>query len=235
MTLRREACGRSMGFLAVVLLLMGLAAWSDVPKLHGIELDERNRLEVQQISGSLTISLITRSRIPPNKPSTINGREVERMTGRKELIKVRSEVLIPSAPNYLCNPGDLYRITVDGVCFTPPYHSVREVKAGEALAYLYGEFVKLQGRLDGMQREAVRNAAGISLSVLNKAGYLPGQVATSVMKSKAGRERFGGEKLATRKTSIREQGWKTPQTEHGQPDIPGAPASLGDEKGTERK
>ncbi len=233
--MRRETCGGSMWLLATGLVLAGLAAWSDVPRQHGMDLDERNRLEVEQMGGALTISLITRDRIAPNMPAIVDGQEVQRVSNRVELAKVRSEVLRPAAPNYLSNPGDLYRITVDGVCFTPPYHSRRDVKAEDVLTYLYSEFVKIQGRLDGVRRDAMRTAAGVSMSVLNKAGYLPGDVAMSVKKSKAGQARFGGEKLAKRKTSVPATGWRTPKAELGQPDMPGALAPLGNEKGTERK
>jgi len=200
-----------------------------------MRLDERNRLEIQQVGGNLTISLISRKRVPLNKPWVVDGQPVQRMTERIELAKVRSEVLIPAAPDYLTNPGDLYRITVDGLGFVPPYHSVREVKAGEVRSYVYGEFVKLQGRLDGIRRDAIRNAAGVSLAVLNKAGYLPGDVSLAVARSKAGQTRFGGEKLEKRKTTVASAGWQTPEATQSMPGMPAGLAQPGNEKGTERK
>lgn len=233
--MRWEFSGRRVWFLAAGLALAGLSAWGDAPLLHGMQLDERNRLEIEQMGGNLTISLISRKRVPPNKPWVVDGQQVQRMTERMELAKVRSEVLIPAAPNYLTNPGDLYRITVDGVCFMPAYHSVREVKAGEARAYLYSELVKIQGRLDGVRRDAMRNAAGVSLAVLNKAGYLPGDLSMTALKSKSGKTRFGGENLEKRKTTVSPAGWQTRKADEGLPGMPAGPALPGNEKGTERK
>lgn len=227
--------GRQTWLWATGLVLSSFTALGLEPLLHGMPLDERNRLEIKQIGGHLTISLISRNRLPLTTPWEVDGHQVQRVTERTELATINSEVLVPAAPNYLSNPGDLYRITVDGVCFTPPYHSVREVKAEEARAYLYSEFVKLQGRLDGIPREAMRRAAGVSLAVLNKAGRLPGELSTTVLRSKAGITRFGGEKLEKRKTTVAPVGWKTSAAEQGLPDLPPGTAQPDNEKGIERK
>jgi len=226
---------RRSWLLAVILVMASFTAQGLEPLLHGMPLDERNRLEIKQIGGHLTISLIARNRVPLTTPWVVDGHQVQRVTERTELATIQSEVLIPAAPNYLSNPGDLYRITVDSVCFTPPYHSVREVKAGEARAYLYSEFVKLQGRLDGIRREAMRRAAGVSLAVLNKAGRLPGELSTTVLKSDAGKTRFGGEKLEKRKTTVAPVGWQALAAGQKLPEMPAGPAQPDNEKGTERK
>lgn len=232
--MRRAGSGRSACYVAVGLVLASVTVWSDVPRMFGMPLNERDRVEVQQTAGTLAIALVSRNRVPPNKSFSVDGEKIQRITERIELMKVRSEVIVAAAPNFRCNPGDRYRITVDGVCFTPHYHSVREVGSEEALAYLYGEFSKLQGRLDGVQRAAVQQSAGISLAALNRAGFLPPDVSKTVLESKAGKARFGEDTTQKSRTTVAAKGRQMPVGPGGSQGAAGHDGAI-DEKGTDRK
>jgi len=150
-----------------------------------MKLDAEHRLDVKQTNGNLEIAMLTRGRLPAGESMMLDGAEIWRKSTREVLIKVRSEVLKAAGPNFLNNRGQRYRITVAGVTVAPRYVSVKEVDAADARAYLFGELEKLRSHASGIQRDVLRIGSALCMAVLNKAGYLPADVATSLLRSKA--------------------------------------------------
>lgn len=164
-------------------------AESSLTRDHGYQLNEQYRLLIEQADNTLDIVLIKRNRAESGGlvPNVVTGEEtVARYAEKRTLARVRSEVLKPAAPNYLSNPGERYRITLQGVDFEPEYKSVVEVHAANAIKAWQREFEKLSARAQGIEREALVHGAGLALGVLNVGGHMPATIPLTVLESGAG-------------------------------------------------
>ncbi|HPX42589.1 MAG TPA: hypothetical protein PLF51_19285, partial [Candidatus Hydrogenedentes bacterium] len=117
--------GRCLAVAAgvVCLLAAGGAGGQEAVRHHGFRLDERHLLLLEQRHREIEIGIATRSRNIGDTARTRTRDESSETAGRFEtveyLAKITAEVLKPSAPNYLSNPGERYRITIEGLSVDP--------------------------------------------------------------------------------------------------------------------
>lgn len=167
------------------------------PRPHGLILDEKNRLMVVEDHGEATIFLLKKERAPGGPTyyvdeSTGEGRFVVRFETRDGLFRIRSEVLFPAMPNYVRNPGQRYRITIEGLRIAPLYKRVFEVDAANALDEIEREVGVFAAFAHGPEQEAVFVGGLLAKVVLNESGYLPARIPLTVLRSRVGRFRIQG-------------------------------------------
>jgi hypothetical protein len=163
-----------------------------VVRNHGFQLNEQYRLLIEQVNNTLDIVLIKRNRAESGGllPNIVTGEEtVARYADKKTLAHVQVEVLKPAAPNYLRNPGERYRITLQGVELEPDFKRVVEVEAAGAIKAWQSQFAEFEAKISGVDREAMHEASGLALGVLNVAGHMPAAIPLTVMKSSVGETR----------------------------------------------
>ena len=198
---RTAARGIAAGL--VLSLLLGQAAWAERRRLdeelrvHGFVLDGKNRLHIQQNDGVATIYLLSQDRGaggPEIRFDPESGEEesIIRQGVLKPLARVKAEVSIPAPPNYIQNPGDRYRVTVEGIEIAPEYSRIFEVSASDALIAIGDEFVQLYSRAEGVERDALYYGMILATRALAKAGHLPAELPTTLLRSKVGRFRIQG-------------------------------------------
>ncbi|HOS02941.1 MAG TPA: hypothetical protein PKZ01_07660 [Candidatus Hydrogenedentes bacterium] len=175
-------------------LMAGPWAWAD-PEIHyhGFQLDEQIKVIFEQENGLVRITLVSRTRpvgIEPNRePEDPEKALLGRHAQRRVLAQARAEVLKPSAPNYLRNPGQRYRVIVEGVSVCPEYAMVFEVNAAQARKTMEGEIRKLAARAHGVDRIALGYAATMVPDILNQADRMPAALSDTVLRSEVGRIR----------------------------------------------
>lgn len=160
-----------------------------VTRNHGFQMNDQYRLMIEQSNNVLTVSLIKRNRAASGGlvPNVVAGEgAVARYADKKVLAKVTAEVLKPSAPNYLRNPGERYRITIEGVELSPDFKSSSEVDAATAIDTYQREFARLEAMAYGIEREAIRAGAGLALGVFNDSGFMPANIPLTVRESSSG-------------------------------------------------
>jgi hypothetical protein len=174
-----------------------------MPKYHGLYLDKRYRLQLEQSEGLVTVRL--QSRVRPEgaametyNPETGEMELVYRLEYDRDLVRIRSEVLIPAAPNYVRNPGQHYRVTVEGLTLLPDYTNQFEASAYDVLNMLDAEARKFEAEAQGIEGSAVRYGFLLASRALNESGFLPAVIPLTVLRSKAGQFRIGGETLGRR-------------------------------------
>jgi len=188
--------GAALSWVGVVLMAAILlpCAWADEPRYLGAEIDNQNKLTIKQTAGDLVVSIVSRARpgedAVPRVPAELN-----RLTAQKDLAHIRSEILKPAAPNYLKNPGQSYRITVESLALTPPYVSVANVNAADARGYLTGEICKVRDLSQGVEKEALNYASLLVVSALTEVGLFPANIPLSQQRSKVGQARISGPEL----------------------------------------
>ena len=183
-----------------VALALALPAAAEPVRYHGIALDEKYMLMLEQRDGRITVFLSMRSRQVGGGAivgTTLEAGtdEVSRFKDKKLLVYVQCEVLKPSAPNYLSNPGERYRIIVRGADVLPDYVAIHEVRDIEARDTLIQEFEKIGSKLNGIEREAMHFAGPMVLGVLNDYKKLPADVPVSIERSGVGKIRGLGKSL----------------------------------------
>ena len=168
---------------------------------HGDYLDGKHRFIIDEEDGFATIRLVKKERAPGGPhlyydPKTGQDDSVIRFEAESELLRIRSEVLVIAAPNYIKNPGDRYRITIEGLAVAPDYKKVFEVDAYEALDAIYAEAVKMAAETEGIEREAIFYGLMVAMQVLNEDQRLPARIPLTVLRSEAGQRRIQGETLS---------------------------------------
>lgn len=175
----------------------------DQTQWHGFVLDDQYQLYVEHKNDTATIQLRKWNRPPGGPfvwfdPETDEDESIIRFEDQIDLFRIRSQVLVPSPPNYLKNPGKRYRITIDGIAVAPEFHSVFEVNAGVALGAVFAEINHIYNRQQGTYRTAVFYGALIAMRVLNQSAHLPAELPLGIIKSRAAKFRIEGEYLTRR-------------------------------------
>ncbi|MBI4557563.1 MAG: hypothetical protein HY706_08270 [Candidatus Hydrogenedentes bacterium] len=176
------------GFFCFALMLMcGVWVRADEVRYHGFQMDERNRLVIEQEKNVVRVCLLKRTRPAGSSSLELVAGESSAKGGRlsdlEVLAQVRTEVLKPAAPNLLRNPGERYRITVEGVAVEPGYASVVEVSADKARETVWAQVEKLRVRTHGLQNDALWHGGQLALGILSDAGFLPADLSLTVKKS----------------------------------------------------
>jgi len=178
-------------------------AFTQNTEYHGFVLDDQFKLMVEHINDTAFIQLHKRQR-PPGGPFQLFDED----TGEDEgiirfeqvfnLVRIRSEAIVPAPPNYLQNPGQRYRITINGIHVAPEFHRVFEVNAGDALAATWNELMIIYNMTYGVNRPAIYFGGLIAMQVLNKSGHLPAEIPLGTIRSKAAQVRISDEYLIRR-------------------------------------
>jgi hypothetical protein len=102
------------------------------------------------------------------------------------LVEIRAEVLKSSAPNYLQNPGEWYRLSFETLDFEPHYAGKMEVPASKARDSVYYIFQQLAVQTSGVNRETLEAAAPLVTEIFKEEQRLPAEIYTSVLESRSG-------------------------------------------------
>ena len=191
------------GSLVLIGVVSAIAAYpvvaDELSRHHGFRLDGKHLLLLEQRHREIKIGIATRSRSTGNTTQTQTRDESSEAVGRlgtvDYLARISAEVLEPSAPNYLRNPGRRYRIELEGLSVAPDYSARIETDAIVARAAVLAEFDKLASRAHGIQREALHHAGPYVLRILNETNLMPAPITTSIQESQVGRIRFGNPAL----------------------------------------
>lgn len=195
-----RVAGRAVRIVAgVALLALAFAAaprpaFAIEKRYHGEPLDENNRLLIEEELGVCRVGVFERSRFRGDR--LIDTVEIEPgMSPRSNpppeyMLEVRAEVLKSSAPNYLQNPGERYRITVRTLHMSVEYENVVEVAAEFARDQLFYEFEQVRAQTIGLERKAVEAAAPLVAEIFKEEQRLPAEIFTSVLKSRTGQFRI---------------------------------------------
>lgn len=167
------------------------------PKHHGYIIDMRNRIQLVEAEGWMTLYLHSRERTEGGPFTTYNpvtGGEdpIFRHEKMRPLMRIRSEVIIPAPPNYVKNPGQRYRISMEGLSVAPDFARVFEVMAADALDTITREWETMTLGLTGTEREAMEYGRILALQLLNESGYLPARIPITVLRSSGGLFRIAG-------------------------------------------
>lgn len=161
--------------------------------VHGFRLDDKHQLSLEQRHQVIRIGIATRARPVGNVPHTRTRDEGSDEVGRfgavEYLAEVSSQVLRPSAPNYLNNPGERFRISVESLIPEVDYANVVEVDAGVARETMLAELERIRERVAGVRREALRYAGPFALQILSATDLLPAEIPTTVRESDVARIR----------------------------------------------
>ncbi|HNR31255.1 MAG TPA: hypothetical protein PKI11_10230 [Candidatus Hydrogenedentes bacterium] len=168
---------------------------------HGDYLDEKHMFLVEEEDGIVTFKLRKNERAPGGpqlyiSPETGEDESVIRFKAEEMLARVRSEVLLTAAPNYVKNPGQRYRITVEGIGLSPEYGRVFEVDAYDAIDAVYAEIAKVLSDTHGIQREALYYGLQVGLQWLNEDQRFPSSLPLTVMRGRAGQRYIRGQYLS---------------------------------------
>lgn len=193
MDLRRNRT-ECIAFAAIALsacLLYPSAAFAQAQeRYHGVALDENHRLIIEQLDNLCRVGIIERGRFSGSDlTDTVEPKpgQTARVTPEPAyLLEIRSEVVVPSAPNYLQNPGERYRISIQTVDLTPPYENAFEVWAEPARDAVLYEFYKLSVEHSGIERKALEAAGPLVLEIFKEAQVLPAEIYASVLRSRSG-------------------------------------------------
>lgn len=169
---------------------------------HGDYLGEKHLFLVDEEDGTITIKLIKKERAPGGPflsydPKTGRDDSLVRFQAEEELLRLRAEVIAPAPPNYVKNPGQRYRITIEGLALSPDFTKIFEVDALDALDVIYTEIVPVMADTYGLQRDAVFYGLMVGMQWLNQSGKLPARIPLTVLRSKAGQTRIVGPGLDT--------------------------------------
>jgi hypothetical protein len=198
---------RMTRLLAIVTLTFAAGASAEDILYHGAPLDEQHRVQIAQEFNSAKIGIVERTRVigqDPIRPlGSMNTVGVtQRRTPKPDyLCEVRVQILQPSAPNYIQNPGQRYRITIIGLKLAPDYASVVEVFAAQARDTVFYEIEKLRELATGVEKEALGVAAPLTVNAFKAANLLPAEIFESVRRSRGGRFRITENTLQVRRIS----------------------------------
>jgi hypothetical protein len=159
-------------------------------RYHGVPLDESRRVLIEETFGTCRVGYIERSRsagddlvdVAPQAP----GVSPRVTTPPRFLLQVRAEILKSSAPNYLQNPGEWYRITFETLDLEPAYAGKMEVPASKARDSVYYIFQQIAVQASNLDREVLDAAAPLVTEIFKEAERLPAEIYTSVLESRTG-------------------------------------------------
>ena len=185
-------------FLALILLLAVPLGYATGTRYHGMILDDKHALQLEEEEGGWITVKLRRLARAAGGPQIYHDPETEEASvircGEEEVLaKLRAEVLVPAPPNYVGNPGQRYRITVQGVTVAPDYTHVFEVDAANALDAVFNEFKKIYDTTEGVERDALYYGAIIAMRVLNKSFHLPAEIPLTTLRGGAGQIRIQGQ------------------------------------------
>ena len=191
-----RARNRVFDFVAITMLLTTIAvpALAQEKRFHGETLDENHRLLIEQINGVCRIGVFERSRFSGDRlidfVEASPGASPRANPAPEYMLEVRAEVLKSSAPNYLQNPGERYRITIQTLNLAGEYENVVEVSAEHARDQLFYEFEQVRKLTTGMERKAIESAAPLVAEIFKEEQRLPAEIYTSVLRSRTGQFRI---------------------------------------------
>ena len=176
------------------LLVFRAASATEEVRYHGFRLDGKHLLLLEQRHREIMIGIAVRSRSIGDTSRTRTrdgaGDTMGRFGEMEYLARITAEILEPSAPNYLRNPGQRYRFVIEGLGADPEFRTRIEIDAIAARAAVLAELNALGARTHGIQREALHYAGPYVLEVLNETNLMPAHIATSIAESRVGRIRF---------------------------------------------
>ncbi len=191
--------------LFALAVVMGMGAFADETLFHGATLDEQYRVQLAQELNSIKIGIVERTRVighetilPLGSSNTV-GVTQRRTPKPRYLCEVRVQILQSSAPNYIQNPGQRYRISVHGLTLAPGYGSVSEVFAAQARDTVFYEIEKLRLLTSGTEKRALAIAAPIAVNAFKASSTLPAEIFESVRRSRGGRFRITENTLQVRR------------------------------------
>jgi hypothetical protein len=178
----------------MLVLLGAVSAGAQEIRYHGESLDENHRVLIEEHNGVCRVGVFARSRfagdrliqLAPMGPGVSPRANPE----PEFLLEVRAEVLKSSAPNYLQNPGERYRISIETLGLKPYYANRVEVSAEHARDQLFYEFEILRRRATGIEEKALAAAGPLVAEIFKEAQRLPAEIYTSVLRSRSGRFRI---------------------------------------------
>ncbi len=185
--------------------VISTVAMADNILYHGATLDEQHHVQLAQELNSIKIGIVERTRvigeetIMPLGSSNTVGVTQRRTPKPRYLCEVRVQILQSSAPNYIQNPGQRYRISVQGLSVAPGYGNVVEVFAAQARDTVFFEIEKLRQLTSGIEKEALAVAAPIVVNAFKASQTLPAEIFESVRRSRGGRFRITEDTLQVRR------------------------------------
>ncbi len=182
-----------IAILALVLTL-SIPAFAQEKRYHGEPLDENNRLLIEEELGVCRVGVFARSRFSGDRlidfVEAAPGASPRANPAPEYLLEVRAEVLKSSAPNYLQNPGERYRITMRTLKLSVEYDNTVDVPAEFARDQLFYEFEQVRTQTGGLERKAIEAAAPLVAEIFKEEQRLPAEIFTSVLKSRTGQFRI---------------------------------------------
>mgnify|MGYP007011821232 CR=1 FL=1 len=192
---------KTLVLCAVAAMLAATNAY-DPPRFHGIDLDEKHKVMLEQRYNQIEVFLSMRTRAQGGGPVAPSHRqqegEVFRFEDKRVLARVRVDVLQVARPNNLSNPGTLYRIYFQGVELEPDYAVVHTVRDIEAREILLAEFQRMAARAQGVDREALHFGGLMAVGVLQDTSLFPAELPATIERSIVGRVRGLDETLQRR-------------------------------------
>ncbi|GMV99789.1 MAG: hypothetical protein AMXMBFR84_09280 [Candidatus Hydrogenedentota bacterium] len=157
---------------------------------HGLPLNDGvNHLIIEQKYNVCRIGITSRER-KWGPDFTANTGDVDQELPKTEvryLAQVKAEVLKPSAPNYLQNPGYFYRITVESLDLFPPYSAKVEASADDVRdAVMYHVQRIAMETDDPKDATALWKASTLVLDIFKQSQLLPAEIYKSVLLSRSG-------------------------------------------------
>lgn len=171
---------------------------SQMPKGHGLYLDDKHRVKLVEDDGWIVMKLQKRERpaggpLEFADPETREGEYAIRFDQEYDLLRIGAQVLAPAPPNYIRNPGRRYRIIIEGLAVAPMYKTNFEVDAANALDAVATEFHKMAATTHGIEVAAVEFGGLLAMRALNESGFLPARIPLTVLRSKVGQVRIQGQ------------------------------------------
>ena len=171
---------------------------SQMPKGHGMYLDDKHRVKLEEDDGWIVLKLQKRERpaggpLAFADPETMEGEYAIRFDQEYELMRIGAAVIAPAPPNYIRNPGRRYRLIFEGLAVAPMYKSNFEVDAANALDAVATEFQKMASMTTGIEVPAVEFGGLLAMRALNESGRLPARIPLTVLRSKVGQVRIQGQ------------------------------------------
>lgn len=187
---------RYAGVLVLMCLFsaLPLPAFPQEKRFHGETLDENHRLLIEEENGVCRIGVFERSRFRGDRLIDIveasPGTSPRANPAPEYMLEVRAEVLKSSAPNYLQNPGERYRISMQTLKLSAEYQNMVEISAEHARDQLFYEFEQVRELTTGLERKAIEAAAPLVAEIFKEEQRLPAEIYTSVLKSRGGQFRI---------------------------------------------
>jgi len=174
----------------LAVLAFSTPAQAREPHIYGYRMDPWNYLLVVHEDEWATIKLRTRVRelIPVGGDFAYEptDEELQRLFEIPTLARVRAEVIKPAAPNFLGNPGQLYRIHIEGTVRGETLRTMFHANAGEVRERVRQEIERLYTRHERLESEALYYGVILALRALSQVDRLPADLSPSLLLSNVG-------------------------------------------------